>query len=246
MAWTAQRTPGAPCYRRILLKLSGEALMGVDAFGVNREVLARIVSELKTITAAGVQVGLVVGGGNFFRGAGAQAMERATADYVGMLATVMNALFLQEALERSETPAAVLSALPVAGVVERYSQRAALAHLDSGRIVIFAAGTGSPYFSTDTAASLRALEIHADILLKATKVDGVYSRDPVRYPDAVRYDVLSYDQVLEQRLGVMDATAIALCRDQGLPVRVFNINKPGSLERAVRGENEGTLVQRGD
>ncbi len=220
--------------------------MGADAFGVNREVLARIVSELKTITAAGVQLGLVVGGGNFFRGAGAQAMERATADYVGMLATVMNALFLQEALERSEAPAAVLSALPVAGVVERYSRRAALAHLDCGRIVIFAAGTGSPYFSTDTAASLRALEIHADILLKATKVDGVYSRDPVRYPDAVRYDVLSYDQVLEQRLGVMDATAIALCRDQGLPVRVFNINKPGSLERAVRGENEGTLVQRGD
>jgi len=189
---------------------------------------------------------VVVGGGNYFRGAAAREMERASADYVGMLATVMNALMLREALVRASVPATVLSALEVPGVVERYSRERALACLCAGQIVLFAAGTGSPFFSTDTAASLRALEIGAEILLKATKVDGVYSKDPVRHPDAVRYDVLDYGQVLEQRLAVMDATAIALCREQRLPVRVFSIRTPGSLRRVILGQNEGTLVRSGD
>jgi uridylate kinase len=235
-----------PVYRRILLKLSGEALMGADAFGVNRTVLERMVGELRDAVTLGVKVGVVVGGGNYFRGAAALDMERATADYVGMLATVMNALTLQDALTRAGSDALVLSALEVPGVVERYSRARAQAALAAGQIVIFGAGTGSPFFSTDTAASLRALEIGADILLKATKVDGVYSKDPVRHPDAVRYDVLDYGQVLEQRLGVMDATAIALCREQRLPVRVFSIQTPGSLHRILLGEKEGTLVKSGD
>jgi uridylate kinase len=245
LAGTTTGTPGAPAYRRILLKLSGEALMGADACGVNRAVLDRLVAEFGEVVALRVELGLVVGGGNYFRGAAAAEMERASADYVGMLATVMNALILQDALERAGVPTAVFSALPVAGVAEPYSRRAALAALAAGRLVLFAAGTGSPFFSTDTAASLRALEIGADILLKATKVDGVYSRDPVRYPDAVRYDVLDYDQVLAQRLAVMDATAVALCRERELPLRVFNIHRPGSLLRVVRGEPEGTLVKSG-
>jgi len=222
--------------------------MGEDAFGINRAVLARIVAELKEIAALGVEIGLVVGGGNIFRGMApaAEGMDRANADYIGMLATVMNSLALHDALQRAAVPAAVLSALPIPAVVEGYARAAALAHLAAGRIVIFAGGTGSPFFTTDTAASLRAVEINADILLKATKVDGVYTKDPLRHPDAVRYDVLSYDEVLARRLGVMDATAISLCREHNLPVRVFNINKPGSLRRVVEGENEGTLVQRGD
>jgi len=221
--------------------------MGEDAFGINRAVLARIVAELKEIAALGVEIGLVVGGGNIFRGMApaAEGMDRANADYIGMLATVMNSLALHDALQRAAVPAAVLSALPIPAVVEGYARAAALAHLAAGRIVIFAGGTGSPFFTTDTAASLRAVEINADILLKATKVDGVYTKDPLLHPDAVRYDVLSYDEVLARRLGVMDATAISLCQ-QNLPVRVFNINKPGSLRRVVEGENEGTLVQRGD
>ncbi len=243
MAGTAA---GAPVYRRILLKLSGEALMGADAFGVNREVLGRVVCDLKEIAALGVETGVVIGGGNYFRGAAARDMERATADYVGMLATVMNALTLHDALARAGAPAAVLSALEVPGVVERYARARALSHLAAGRIVVFAAGTGSPFFSTDTAASLRALEIGAEVLLKGTKVDGVYSKDPVRHPDAVRYDVLDYGQVLEQRLAVMDATAVALCREQRLPVRVFNIHTPGALRRVILGRNEGTLVRSGD
>jgi len=190
----------------------------------------------------------VVGGGNFFRGVsvGAQGMDRAQADYMGMLATVMNALALQDAFEKNGVPTAVLSGLAVAGVVEGYSRRAALAHLAAGRVLIFAAGTGNPFFTTDTAASLRGLEIGADLVLKATKVDGVYDRDPMKHKDAVRYERVTYDEALAKRLGVMDATALALCREQNLPLRVFSINKPGSLLRIVLGENEGTLVQRGD
>jgi len=235
-------------YRRILLKLSGEALMGEDAFGINRAVVARLVNEIMEIAAMGVEIGLVVGGGNIFRGVApaAAGMDRASADYMGMLATVMNSLALHDALQRAGCPAAVLSALPIPAVVEGYGRAAALAYLTAGRVVIFAAGTGSPFFTTDTAASLRALEIDAEIMLKATKVDGIYTKDPMRHPDAVRYDVLNYDEVLAKRLGVMDATAVSLCRERNLPVRVFNINKPGSLRRIVMGENEGTLVQRGD
>ena len=235
-------------YRRLLLKLSGEALMGEDAFGINRVVMDRIVGELREVMATGVELALVVGGGNFFRGVsvGAQGMDRAQADYMGMLATVMNALALQDALGKGGVPAVVLSGLPIAGVVEGYSRHVALAQLAAGRVVIFAAGTGSPFFTTDTAASLRGLEIGADLVLKATKVDGVYDRDPVRHRDAVRYERVTYDEALARRLGVMDATAIALCREQNLPLRVFSINKPGSLLRIVLGENEGTLVQRGD
>jgi uridylate kinase len=242
-----QRTRRA-AYRRILLKLSGEALMGEDAYGINRDVLARVTAELREVMATGVELALVVGGGNFFRGVsvGAQGMDRAQADYMGMLATVMNALALQDAFEKNGVPTAVLSGLAVAGVVEGYSRRAALTHLAAGRVLIFAGGTGNPFFTTDTAASLRGLEIGADLVLKATKVDGVYDRDPMKHKDAVRYERVTYDEALAKRLGVMDATALALCREQNLPLRVFSINKPGSLLRIVLGENEGTLVQRGD
>ena len=242
-----QKTKRA-AYRRILLKLSGEALMGEDAFGINREVLARVTGEVREVMATGVELALVVGGGNFFRGVsvGAQGMDRAQADYMGMLATVMNALALQDAFEKGGMPTTVLSGLAVAGVVEGYSRRAALAQLAAGRVLIFAGGTGNPFFTTDTAASLRGLEIGADVVLKATKVDGVYDRDPMKHQDAVRYERVTYDEALAKRLGVMDATALALCREQNLPLRVFSINKPGSLLRIVLGENEGTLVQRGD
>ena len=242
-----QRTRRA-AYRRVLLKLSGEALMGEDAYGINREVLARVTGEIREVMATGVQLSLVVGGGNFFRGVsvGAQGMDRAQADYMGMLATVMNGLALQDAFEKAGLPTAVLSGLAVAGVVEGYSRRAALAHLEAGRVLIFAGGTGNPFFTTDTAASLRGLEIGADLILKATKVDGVYDRDPMKHKEAVRFERVTYDEALARRLGVMDATALALCREQNLPLRVFSINKPGSLLRIVLGENEGTLVQRGD
>ncbi len=237
-----------PAYRRILLKLSGEALMGDDTHGINRQVLGRIVGEIKEVVDSGVELALVVGGGNIFRGIApsAQSMDRATADYMGMLATVMNSLSMQDALSQAGVPAVVLTALPMNAVAESYSRRAALSYLEDGRVVIFAAGTGNPFFTTDTAASLRGLEIGADVVLKATKVDGVYTKDPMRHPDAQRYDTLTYDEVLEKRLGVMDATAIALCREQNMQLRVFSINVPGSLMRIVRGENEGTLVSRGD
>ena len=233
-----------PAYRRILLKLSGEALMGTDAYGINGDVLQRIVAEIKSVRETGVQVAIVVGGGNIFRGiaAAAQGMDRPTADYMGMLATVMNALALRDGLMRHGVTAGVMSALPVAQVVDGYARERAINDLDEGRIVIFAAGTGNPFFTTDTAATLRALEVGADIVFKATKVDGVYDKDPLRHDDARRYDVLTYDEVLENRLGVMDATAIALCRDNNLPLRVFNINKSESMMRAVLGEDEGTLV----
>ena len=248
MAGESQQRTRRSAYRRVLLKLSGEALMGEDAYGINRDVLARVTGEIREVMATGVQLALVVGGGNFFRGVsvGAQGMDRAQADYRGMLATVMIALALQDAFEKGGMPSAVLSGLAVVGVVEAYSRRAALAQLEAGRVLIFAGGTGNPFFTTDTAASLRGLEIDADVVLKATKVDGVYDRDPMKHKDAVRYERVTYDEALAKRLGVMDATALALCREQNLPLRVFSINKPGSLLRIVLGENEGTLVQRGD
>ncbi len=235
-------------YRRVLLKLSGEALMGSDAYGINPETLARLAAEIKTVVEAGVQVGVVIGGGNIFRGVAgsAQGMERASADYMGMLATVINAIALANALEREGVTVRVQSAIRMDQVVEPYVRRRAIRHLERGRVVIFAAGTGNPFFTTDTAATLRGIEIGADIVFKATKVDGVYDRDPVRHPEAKRYDVITYGEVLAKRLGVMDATAIALCREQNMPLRVFSINKPGSLKRAALGENEGTLVKAGD
>jgi len=222
--------------------------MGDDAYGVNRVVLDRIVGEIGEVMMTGVELGIVIGGGNFFRGVsvGAKGIDRAQADYMGMLATVMNSLALQDALGKNGVPAVIQSGLEVRGVVEGYSRSEALAHLAAGRAVIFSGGTGNPFFTTDTAATLRGAEIGADLVLKATKVDGVYDRDPAKYPDAVRYAEVTYDEALARRLGVMDATAIALAREQNLPVRVFSINKAGSLLRVVMGENEGTLVKRGD
>ncbi len=235
---------GVPAYRRVLLKLSGEALMGADAYGINRDVLARIAAEIKSVAAIGVQLAIVIGGGNIFRGIApsAQGMDRASADYMGMLATVMNSLALQDALEKQGVPVRVQSALRVDQVVEPYVRRRAIRHLEQGRVVIFAAGTGNPFFTTDTAATLRGAEIGADVVLKATKVDGVYDRDPVKHADATRYETISYDEVLEKRLGVMDAASIVMCRDQNLTVRVFSIHKPGNLMRVCLGENVGTLV----
>jgi uridylate kinase len=232
-------------YRRVLLKLSGEALMGPDAHGLNRAAIDRIAQELKTALATGVQIAVVVGGGNIFRGVApaAEGMDRASADYIGMLATVINSLALQDALERFGVAVRVQSALRMDQVVEPYVRRRAIRHLEQGRVVIFAAGTGNPFFTTDTAASLRAVEIGADIVLKGTKVDGVYDRDPMTHPDAKRYQEISYNQALAERLEVMDATSIALCRDQNLPVRVFNMNKPGNFLRILHGEPEGTLLK---
>ncbi len=240
--------PRAPVYRRVLLKLSGEALMGEGNFGIDRDVLARIAGEIRDVIATGVELAVVIGGGNIFRGVAptAQGMDRATADYMGMLATVINALALQDALKRVEVAARVQSAIRMDQIAEPYIRQRAIQYLQKHIVVIFAAGTGNPFFTTDTAASLRAMEMDADIVFKATKVDGVYSKDPLRHKDAKRYDVLSYDEVLERRLGVIDAAAIALCRERDLPVRVFNINKAGTILRIVLGENEGTLVQRGD
>ena len=234
--------------KRILLKLSGEALMGDDAYGVNRDVLKQVVDGLRAVQATGVQLAIVVGGGNIFRGVSTAAgdMDRPTADYMGMLATVMNALSLSDALKQAGIEARVLSGLPIEGVVEPFVRARALSHLDKGRIVIFAAGTGSPFFTTDTAASLRALEIGADVLIKATKVDGVYDKDPVKHADAVKYERVSYDEALEKRLGVMDASAFALCRDNGLAIRVLNINNMTNLVRLAEGQDVGTLVFSGE
>lgn len=233
-----------PVYRRVLVKLSGEALAGGRGFGLDPETLKRICAELAALAGSGVQTAVVIGGGNFFRGVSAAAAgwDRVAADHIGMLATVINALALRQTLEAAGAPACVLSALPVAGVVEPYTQERALGLLDQGRIVIFAAGTGNPFFSTDTAASLRAAEIGAQLLLKATKVDGVYDADPLREPNARRYDRLTYDAVLQQRLGVMDATAIALCREHNIPLRVFAMDHPGILCRIAAGAEEGTLI----
>ncbi|NOX76012.1 MAG: UMP kinase [Gammaproteobacteria bacterium] len=236
---------GKVVYKRILLKLSGEALMGDAEFGIDPAVIDRTSVEIKQLVDAGIEVALVIGGGNIFRGVSlaASGMERTTGDYMGMLATLINALSMQDALERHGMEVRVLSALAVKEVSEPYIQRRAVRHLEKGRVVIFAAGTGNPFFTTDSAASLRGLEIGAQLVLKATKVDGVYSADPMKDKNAVRYSTLSYDEVLAKKLGVMDATAIALCRDQSMPVRVFNMNKPGALMRIMMGEDEGTLVQ---
>lgn len=222
--------------------------MGQDSYGINPDVLARIAAELKSVVETGVQVAVVIGGGNIFRGmaGAAQGMDRASADYMGMLATVINSLALQNALEQAGVAVRVQTALRIDQVAEPYVRRRAIRHLEQGRVVIFGAGTGNPFFTTDTAASLRGLEIGADIVLKATQVDGVYDKDPKKYPDARRFATVTYGEILAKRLGVMDATSIALCRDQNLPLRVFNLNKPGGLKRAVLGEDEGTLVKAGD
>lgn len=237
----------APVYRRVLLKLSGEALMGDGQYGIDPATIARMAGEIRDVVNLGVQVGLVIGGGNIFRGAGlAEAgMDRVTGDYMGMLATVMNALAMQEALERIDVPTRVMSALKINQVCEDYIRRRAIRHLEKGSVVIFAAGTGNPFFTTDSAASLRAIEVKAEIMLKATKVDGVYSADPMKDPTAVRYPRLSYDDALARKLGVMDATAIVLCRDHDMPLRVFSMNNAGDLKRIMLGEDIGTLVERG-
>jgi uridylate kinase len=233
-----------PAHQRILLKLSGEALMGDDAFGINRATIVRIVEEVAEVTRLGVQVAVVIGGGNIFRGVagGSVGMDRATADYMGMLATVMNSLALGDAMERAGVTARVMSAIAIEQVVEPYVRPKALQYLEEGKVVIFAAGTGNPFFTTDTAAALRGAEIGAEIVLKATKVDGVYTADPKKDPSATRYQTISFDEAMARQLQVMDATAFALCRDQNLPVKVFSIFKPGALRRVVMGEDEGTLV----
>jgi uridylate kinase len=234
----------SPAFKRVLLKLSGEALLGEQAYGIDPKVIQRVASEVIELVAMGVQVGLVIGGGNIFRGAGlAEAgMDRVAADHMGMLATVINALALQDALERKGATARVMSALQVHQVCEDYIRRRAIRHMEKGRIVIFAAGTGNPFFTTDTAASLRAIEIGADVLIKATKVDGVYSADPMVDPTAKRFGRLSFDKVLNEKLKVMDATAIVMCRDNNLPLIVFNLNNSGDLVRLVAGETLGTTV----
>jgi len=231
-------------YRRILLKLSGEALAGGASFGIDADRVKGLAREVADVTAAGVQVGVVVGGGNIFRGvaAAAQQMDRVTADHMGMLATVINALALSDALEQMGVPTRVLSAIEMHQVAEPYIRRRAIRHLEKGRIVIFAAGTSNPYFSTDTAATLRALEIKADVIAKATKVDGVYDKDPMKFPDAVQYPKISYLEVLSQGLGVMDATSIAMCRDNKLPILVFNLNTTGNIMRMSMGEPIGTVI----
>jgi uridylate kinase len=231
-------------YQRILLKLSGEALMGNDAFGINPGTIGRMVSEIGHVVQGGTQVAIVIGGGNIFRGVagGSVGMDRATADYMGMLATVMNALALSDALEKHGVMARVMSAISIEQVVEPYVRPKALQYLEEGKVVVFAAGTGNPFFTTDTAAALRGAEIGAQVVLKATRVEGVYSADPEKDPSAVRYDRITFDEAMQRNLQVMDATAFALCRDRELPIRVFSINKPGALQRVVEGEDEGTLV----
>ena len=237
-------TDPAPKFKRILLKLSGEALMGPDAYGINRQTITEIVGEVKSIVDLGVQVGVVIGGGNIFRGVapGATGMDRAQADYMGMMATVMNALALQDAMKTAGMNARVQSALNIEQVVEPYIRGRAIRALEQGRTVIFAGGTGNPFFTTDTAAALRGAEIGAEIVLKATKVDGIYSADPKKDPLATRYERISFNEAIQKNLAIMDATAFALCRDQKLPVNVFSIFKTGALKRVVLGEPEGTLV----
>jgi len=231
-------------YRRILVKLSGEALMGEDSYGINRKVIEQIVGEIKQVAELGVQIGVVIGGGNIFRGIApaASGMDRATADYMGMLATVMNALALKDAMSKAGLVARVQSALAMQQVAEPYVRGKAMQYLEEGKIVIFGAGTGNPFFTTDTAAALRGIEMGADVMLKATKVDGVYTDDPKKNPDAVRYQSLTFDEAIARNLKVMDATAFALCRDQQFDLKVFSIFKQGALKRVVLGEDEGTLV----
>ena len=231
-------------YKRVLLKLSGEALMGDDAFGINRATIERMVAEIKEVVETGVEMAVVIGGGNIFRGmaGGAAGMDRATADYMGMLATIMNALALQDAMKHAGLEARVQSALRIDQVVEPYIRPRAMRHLSEGKIVIFAAGTGNPFFTTDTAAALRGVEIGAEVVLKATKVDGIYTADPKKDPNATRYSDITFDEAISKTLGVMDATAFALCRDQKMPIKVFSIFKEGGLMRVIKGEDEGTLV----
>lgn len=233
-----------PAHKRILLKLSGEALMGDDQFGINRATIVRMVEEIAEVTRLGVEVAVVIGGGNIFRGVagGSVGMDRATADYMGMLATIMNAMALADAFGHAGLTARVQSALRVDQVVEPYIRGRAIRHLEEGKIVIFAAGTGNPFFTTDTAAALRGSEIGAEIVLKATKVDGIYTADPKKDPSATRYATVTFDEAIARNLQVLDATAFALCRDQKLPIKVFSIFKPGALLRVVNGEDEGTLV----
>ena len=234
-------------YRRVLLKLSGEALMGDEDYGIDPKILNRLAREVIEARDAGAEIALVIGGGNIFRGAGLAAggMDRVTGDQMGMLATVINALAMQDALEKLGAKCRVMSALKINDVCEDYIRRRAVRHLEKGRIGIFAAGTGNPFFTTDSAAALRAIEINADLLLKATKVNGIYSDDPMKNPNAKRYTRLTFDKVLMDRLNVMDATAIVMCRDNNLPLRVFDLNTPGELLRIVRGEDVGTLVTNG-
>jgi len=234
----------SPAYKRILLKLSGEALMGDQTYGIDPAVATQIARDVAEIQGMGVETAIVIGGGNIFRGvaASARGMDRATADYMGMLATVINALALQDALEQQGVVTRVVTAIEMRAVAEPFIRRRAIRHLEKGRVVVFGAGTGNPYFSTDTAAALRAMEIKADVILKATKVDGIYDADPMVKPGAVRFDRISYIEVLEQRLKVMDATAISLCMDNRLPIVVFNLRTPGNIKRAISGEPIGSLV----
>ena len=234
----------APAYKRILLKLSGEALMGDDAYGINRATINRIVAEVKEVVDLGVQVAVVIGGGNIFRGVApaAEGMDRATADYMGMLATVMNAMALQDAMKNIGLNARVQSALNIEQVAEPYIRGKAIRYLEEGRVVIFGAGTGNPFFTTDTAAALRGMEMNADVVIKATKVDGIYTDDPKTNPEAMRYKTISFDEAIIKNLRVMDATALTLCRDQKLPIVVFSIFKQGALKRVLLGQDEGTMV----
>ena len=234
-----------PAYKRVLLKLSGEALMGEKQYGIDPAVTAQIARDVKDIQQLGVETAIVIGGGNIFRGlaASSRGMDRASGDYMGMLATVINALALQDALEQNGVVTRVMSAIEMRAVAEPFIRRRAIRHLEKGRAVIFAAGTGNPYFTTDTAAALRAMEIRATVIMKATKVDGIYSADPMKDPTATRYDTISYLEVLEKRLQVMDATAISLCMDNQLPILVFNLRTPGNLRRAVLGESIGSVVK---
>lgn len=232
-------------YKRILLKLSGEQLMGDEGFGIDPKVLDKMALEIGQLVGIGVQVGLVIGGGNLFRGAALNkaGLDRVTGDHMGMLATVMNALAMRDALERSNISSSVMSAIPMSGVVEHYDRRRAIRLLEDGEVVIFSAGTGNPFFTTDSAACLRGIEVEAELVLKATKVDGVYTADPMQDPNATRYAHLSYDKVLADKLGVMDLTAICLCQEHGMPVRVFQMDKPGALLNIVVGGEEGTLIE---
>ncbi len=234
----------APKYKRILLKLSGEALMGDDSYGINRATVERIVEEIKEVSLLGVEVAVVIGGGNIFRGVApaAAGMDRATADYMGMIATIMNALALQDAMKHAGLVSRVQSALNIQQVAEPYIRGKAIQYLEEGKVVIFAAGTGNPFFTTDTAAALRSMEMNAEVMLKATKVDGVYTDDPKKNPDAVRYEAITFDEAIQKNLKVMDATALTLCRDQKMNISVFSIFKTGALKRVVMGEAEGTLV----
>jgi uridylate kinase len=237
-------TPVAPAYKRILLKLSGEALMGEQAFGIDPAVAIRIAQDVAEVRGLGVEVAIVIGGGNIFRGvaASARGMDRATADYMGMLATCINALALQDALEHEGLVTRTVTAIEMRAIAEPFIRRRAMRHLEKGRVVIFAAGTGNPYFTTDTAAALRAMEIKADVLLKATKVDGIYTADPVKVPDAQRFETISYLDVVLKGLQIMDTTAISLCKDNRMPIIVFNLRTPGHLRRVVLGERVGSLV----